>query len=165
MRKFFLPPERKRLRGRSTLKAKKKAARLYSLRSSTKKALPLYASFQVPLFSLAILLRDRPDLISGPVALVSCAPDSDTSTPSTTAKPVILAVNHEAARYRVTEGLSPTKALARCPHLNLISSRPDPALFSEILYADDIILFATSVAAATRYLQVLQLVAATYVCR
>ena len=124
MRKFFLPPERKRLRGRSTLKAKKKAARLYSLPSSTKKALPLYASFQVPLFSLAILLRDRPDLISGPVALVSCAPDSDTSTPSTTAKPVILAVNHEAARYRVTEGLSPTKALARCPHLNLISSNP-----------------------------------------
>ena len=134
MRKTSLPPEGKNLRGRSMLKAKNKDAGLCPLRSLNKKSLPLYASFQVPLFSLAILLRNRPDLASGPVALIRSTPDPDASTTFTTTKPVIIAVNHAAAQYRVTEGISPTKALARCPHLNLISSNPaDECLHQDAL--------------------------------
>ena len=78
----------------------------------------------MPLFSLAILLRDNPILASGPVALINSASDPASSSSSFSKNPVILAVNHAAAQCRVTQGLSPTKALARCPNLNLISSTP-----------------------------------------
>ena len=94
------------------------------LLSTFRKTFPLYAAFQVPFFSLAILLRDNPDLASGPVALVRSASGPVISDGSTKASPTILAMNHAAAQCHVTPGLSSTKALARCPHLTLLSSNP-----------------------------------------
>ena len=124
MNEFTLSSRQGNLTERNAFDAGYKTACFRLSFFSFRKKIPLYASFQVPFFSLAVLLRDNPGLASGPVALVSSASDSVLSNPSTKATSVILAVNHAAAESNVTQGLSSTKALARCPHLNLICSTP-----------------------------------------
>ena len=110
----------------------------------------MYACLHIPSFPLAVLLRDDPDLsrrsaaktgaAGAPAALVSTVTDPASKTESTrlprqraatmggktSSTPVLLAVNHAAARHRLTPGLTITRALARCPQLALLT--PDPVL-------------------------------------
>ncbi|MBB06649.1 MAG: hypothetical protein CMN03_00065 [Roseibacillus sp.] len=86
----------------------------------------MYACTHIPSFPLAVLLRDDPEMASGPAALVSTTTDSSSTPGQSRSTPLILAVNPAASRYRITPGLTTTRALARCPQLALLS--PDPAL-------------------------------------
>ncbi len=85
----------------------------------------MYASFQVPFFPLAVLLRDTLPEDSGPTALVNSAADTSSGKESSHSIPVILAVNHTAFLHQVIPGLTATRALARCPQLTLLTPDPD----------------------------------------
>ena len=86
----------------------------------------MYACTHVPSFPLTILLRDDPEMSAGPAALVGTATGPFSATGQASSAPLLLAVNPAAAHYRVTPGLTTTRALSRCPQLSLLS--PDPAL-------------------------------------
>ena len=85
----------------------------------------MYASFQVPFFPLAVLLRDTLPEASDPTALVNPAADPSSGKESSHSIPVILAVNHAASQYQIIPGLTATRALARCPQLALLTPDPD----------------------------------------
>lgn len=72
----------------------------------------MHATLHIPQFPLAVLLRDDPEACQLPAALVSTG----------NRNPVLLAVNRLAARHRLAPGLTPTRALARCPRLQLFTA-------------------------------------------
>lgn len=82
----------------------------------------MYSTLQIPAFPLSVLLYDDPEAAASPAALVSTTKDVTSSRHA----PTLLAVNSHASRFRLTPGLTTTRALARCPQLILLP--PDPAL-------------------------------------
>jgi protein ImuB len=70
-----------------------------------------YAVLFAPEFRLQATVRHQPEWAVEPLALVDALEN----------KPVVVEMNRLARAQRVEGGLTPTQALARCPHLRLLA--------------------------------------------
>ena len=88
----------------------------------------MFSSLHIPAFPLAVLLRDDPVSLTTPVALLGASIGK--------AAPLLLAVNRPAARAGLAPGMTSTRALARCPRVQLLTPDPDRERNSQLQLRD-----------------------------